>query len=483
MNAAELLDKNGNPSSRKITLEVAAKLKQKTPWLDESALPAERLFNLHHGLTSKASCKHCGNPTSFRSWKAGYLKFCSISCSVPYRPAREKKPKPRLLTKEERLERQMKTNMERYGVPWAWMSQEGKEQKKKVMAERMAAEWSVELTENGYTPLFSVSDYLDSRSKVDVRCNKCGTEFKIQRMRWVENKNCCTTCYTPRASRGQHEVADFIRSLGVDVRVNDRKEFKGKMELDIFVPEKNLVIEYDGLFWHSERGRPDIKEKSWYKFQQLKQHGYRYMMFLDDEWATNGEIVKSRIKNALGLIEDRIYARSCNILVLTGKEQRDFFAANHTQGAVAATKAIGLEHNGKLVAAMSFGPSRFNSEYDWELLRFATKKDTSVVGGASKLFSYWRGLHQGAKIISFSDNRWGTGGFYEKLGFVEDGQTGQGYFYVNSNGARRSRQQHMKHKLKELFPKFDAALTERQNCWNNGWYRVWDLGNTRWVIK
>jgi very-short-patch-repair endonuclease len=482
LDIATLLDKNGNPSSRRLTSSVVEELTQLTPWLTAEAPPAERLYQLHHGLKAPTGCRHCGKPVAFRSWKEGYLTFCSISCSIPYRPVRVKKPKPRLLTKEERLERQVKTNLERYGVPWAWMSQSGKESKKKIMAQRMAAEWSSELVEKGYTPLFSHADYTGNRDQLDIQCNKCETRFKVQRLRWVENHNCCPTCYTPRASKGQHEVADFIRSIGVSVRVNDRKEFKGKMELDIFVPEKNLVVEYDGLFWHSERGRADIKEKSWYKFEQLKERGYRYLMFFDDEWENKNEVVKSRIRNALGVIDTKLPARRCDVVSLTGREQRDFFAVNHTQGAVVAAEALGLVSDGQLVAAMSFGSSRFSGLYDWELLRFATKVNTSVVGGASRLFSHWRRSHQGQSIVSFSDNRWGTGGFYQKLGFTEDGQTGQGYFYTNSNGTRRSRQQHMKHKLKDVLPKFDPNLTERENCWSNGWYRVWDLGNTRWVL-
>ena len=364
------------------------------------------------------------------------------------------------------------------------MKQEIKEKRSKSVILKTAEMWTRELNELGYSPNFEAKDFKGTRSWNSITHLRCGTEFKAKKINWQASKShLCPTCYTPRASKGQHEVADFVRSLGIDVRVNDRKEFGGKMELDLFIPEKNLVIEYDGLYWHSEKGRPDCKEKSWFKFQELKKKGLKHMMFFDDEWETKTEIVKSRIKNALGVIDTKIPARRCAIHGLTTKEQRDFFTANHIQGAVSAPYAVGLIHDGQLVAAMSFGPSRFSDGYDWELLRFATKTGTSVVGGASRLFSHWRKENPNSSIVSFSDNRWGSGSFYQKLGFVEDGQTGQGYFYTNSNGVRRSRQQHMKHKLKDVLPTFDASLTERENCWNNGWYRVWDLGNTRWVLK
>lgn len=86
-------------------------------------------------------------------------------------------------------------------------------------------------------------------------------------------------------------------------------------------------------------------------------------------------------------------------------------------------------------------------------------------------------------IISYSDNRWGSGKIYQNLGFKNDGQTGQGYFYINNKGQRISRSALQKSKLKNLLSEYDNLLSERDNCWNNSLYRVWDLGNTRWIWR
>jgi len=483
MDISSLLDKNGNPSSRKLVPSVISELKAMTAWLNENASPAERLYCLHHKIMQRTGCKHCGNAVNFRSWNGGYLKYCSISCSTHYRPQKPKKEKPRLLTREEKIERQTRTNMERYGVAWAWMNKEGKEKRSKAVILNTAKTWINELQALGYTPQFSAEEFRGTRSWNLVTHDKCNTSFNVKKINWKTSKEIlCPTCWTPRASKGQHDLAEWLRSLGVKVRVNDRKEFKGKMELDLYIPDHKLVIEYDGLYWHSEKGRPDIKEKSWLKFEQLKNAGLRSIMVFDYEWESKTEIVKSRIKNALGVVDRRLMARRCTIVELSSHEQKQFFELNHTQGSTACDMAFGLKHEDVLVAVMSFGKSRFNKKYEWELLRFATKTGTSVAGAASRLFGHWRKLNPSSSIISFSDNRWGTGNFYENLGFKNDGQTGQGYFYTNSNGVRRSRQQHMKHKLKKVLSTFNENLSERENCWNNGWYRVWDLGNTRWVI-
>lgn len=484
------LDKNGLPSSRKLSRPgVYELLKEATPWLADGASAAERTYALYHQLKSyPKKCRTCSGPiTAWKSWSIGYFgENCSVEC---YSKEKSQKasfrkallPQKVLLTKEERVARQEASNLARYGVRWPWMLQDKKKQTIETSKEKLAKKWREELIDNGYQPLFAEKEYRGNRQWCQVQHLKCNTVFSVQRLRWVGDQRQCPTCWSPRASKGQHDLAEWVRSLGVKVRVNDRKQFKGKMELDLFLPDHNLVIEYDGLYWHSERGRPDCKSKSWQKFVALKQAGLRYMMIFDDEWETKRHVVESRIRNALGLIEKKIMARCCTLVELNAQQHRSFMVGNHMQGACPCEEAYGLEYEGELVAVMSFGKSRFNKSYHWELLRFATKAGTSVVGGASRIFSMWKKLHPDQSIISFSDNRWGTGSFYRSLGFREDGHTGQGYFYTNSNGVRRSRQQHMKHKLPVLFENVNMTMTERDICWHNGWYRVWDLGNTRWV--
>lgn len=44
---------------------------------------------------------------------------------------------------------------------------------------------------------------------------------------------------------------------------NDKKVLNGK-ELDIYIPSKNLAIEYNGLYWHSDKAtleKNDIPNK------------------------------------------------------------------------------------------------------------------------------------------------------------------------------------------------------------------------------
>lgn len=487
-----LLDKNGKPSSRKLTRPNALDvLIQHTCWMKEDAPPAERLYCAINNIVEyKKLCKVCSHPVKFGAWGRAYKEnFCSIQCQGKgrkKRPKREKIILP-LMSEEEKQRRREKTSMERYGVPNYLMSDEYKKEREKKVAENRkvrGAKWIETLnTSETLEPQFTPDEYSGRHEFLPIKCTKCKSIFTLSLSKFPTcDRSACPTCFTPNASKGQHSISEWIKSLGILVKINDRKEFAGKHEIDLYIQSHNLAIEYDGLYWHSERGRPDIKEKCKEKRDKILVRGIRLIEVFEDDWELKQEIVKSRIKNALGMIDRKIGARKTEVVKLSNFEYKTFMEMSHLQGYTHASFRIGLIYNGELVAAMSFSRARFNKNIDWELLRFATLPGTSVVGGASKLFNYWRNHHVGQSIVSFSDNRWGNGSFYEKLGFRNDGVTPQGYFYINSGGKRRSRQQMMKHNLAEQFENFDPALSERDNCWNNKWYRVWDQGNTRWIL-
>ena len=65
-------------------------------------------------------------------------------------------------------------------------------------------------------------------------------------------------------SFAQREIFDFVCSLGFNAEENNRQVLNGK-EIDIWIPERNIGIELDGLFWHKEHESNDrlhsIKKK------------------------------------------------------------------------------------------------------------------------------------------------------------------------------------------------------------------------------
>ena len=190
----------------------------------------------------------------------------------------------------------------------------------------------------------------------------------------------------------------------------------------------------------------------------------------------NRNIVCSRLKSLLNL-NDVIFARKTTCDIISFKDCKNFLNLNHIQGTCSSRYNYGLFYNGELVSVMTFGKSRFK-DGEFELLRFANKLYTNVVGGASKLFSHFRKDHpEVKKIISYADRRWSKGNLYENLGFTCTDKTPISYCYVLKD-RRHNRIEFQKHKL--VAEGADPNKSEHEIMLDKGIYRIYDCGNLKY---
>ena len=164
-------------------------------------------------------------------------------------------------------------------------------------------------------------------------------------------------------------------------------------------------------------------------------------------------------------------ARKCQIRKLTNDEYREFVDINHIQGYVPAKYRAGLFYNGELVQICSFGTSRFKKN-EIELIRHCSKLNTQIIGGLSKLLSFYKFNN----LVTYVDLRYGNGNGYKDWELIE--QTKPNYWYMK-NGILESRMKYQKHKLKNLLENFDPNKSEWENMVNNGYFRIWDCGNLK----
>jgi len=282
-------------------------------------------------------------------------------------------------------------------------------------------------------------------------------------------------------SVAESEILAFIKVIYSETVISNTRNVIAPQELDIYIPDLNIAIEYNGVCWHSELAGKNSRYHI-NKTDMCNKLGVRLVQIFSSEWVYNNDICKSRIRNLLGL-SSRIYARQCNIVELTVKEKGDFLSANHIQGSCGSRYNYGLSHNGEIVACMTFGKSRFSKNYEYELLRYSNRMGCGVVGGASRLFKHFLKSQHPKSIITYSDKRWNTGGLYGQLGFTYSHTSKPNYFYFNIQGDTNilmSRNVFQKHKLKDKLATFDSTMTEWENMQVNNYDRIWDCGNDVW---
>lgn len=319
---------------------------------------------------------------------------------------------------------------------------------------------------------------VDNQKYYDFQCLSCSTTFSD----YIDNGHLpvCKIChpYNPSyVSKQETEVYDFVKSItNNDVHRTD-KSIINPFEIDIVVPTRKIAIEYCGLYWHSEV----VKAKTTYhqdKFLKCQQKGYRLVTIFEDEWIKKQEIVKKRLRSILQ-VDEKIYARKCQVKEIPNTIATEFIDANHLQGNSVFKIAIGCYYNDTLVAVMTFGKPRYDKKAQYELIRYCST-DT-VVGGASKMFSFFVKKYNPDSIISYCDLRWGTGNLYQKLGFTKyAGIVRPSYSYTDFVN-RYHRSKFTKKRLCKT--KDDVFKTEKELANSMKLYRIWDCGQDKWVWK
>lgn len=321
---------------------------------------------------------------------------------------------------------------------------------------------------------FLVNSNCESRTELSIRFNvPISTLNGILRNFYLGDLMVCDGAQT---SYFENEVCEFVKSLGVSVIENDRSVLGGK-ELDILCPDQKVAIECNGLYWHSENNGKD-KEYHLNKTTGCLKNDIQLIHIWEPEWMTKSPIVKSMLRNKLGLIDNKIHARKCKIVQLSSKQSRQFLETNHIQGHANASIRYGLVYNDELVFVMTFGAPRFNKNYRYELIRMATKLNTIVVGGFSKLLKYVKNNHQGS-IITYSERRLfpKQPAYAINMQLVSENKPG---WFVHKHGVIYHRSAVMKHTLiKKYSDRYDHAKSNDENMNALGYYRIWDCG--QWV--
>lgn len=279
-----------------------------------------------------------------------------------------------------------------------------------------------------------------------------------------------------KISKEENEVFSWLSGVYKgEIQQSNRSILSGK-ELDIFIPDKNIAIEYNGLYSHLYRPWEEkdglIKGRNYHlqKTIECEKQGIQLLQFFSDEWKFKEDIVKNIIKSKLGLNE-RIYGRKCLIKEISVSEKNSFLNQNHIQGEDKSKVKLGLFYEGNLVAVMTFSGSRFNKNFDWELSRFSCLGGYTIVGGFSKLLKYFIGFY-GGSIVSYADRRISCGDVYGKNGFELIRVNGPSYFYVDGSCLRRYNRMRFQ---KKFIGAYDC--TEYEKAREMGYEKIWDCGS------
>ena len=329
---------------------------------------------------------------------------------------------------------------------------------------------------------YSKTKYIDVDSSICIICPEHG-EFWQDAGNHLYLKQGCPKCAN-LISTPEKEILNYLKTiLSTDIIIEENvRGIIDRSELDIYIPEYKVAIEFNDLYWHSET----FKNNNYHlnKTIACEKNGIRLIHIFEDEWTNKQDIIKSMLKNIFNKTENSLMARKCIIKEVPTKEATNFLDVNHLQGKCGSSVKIGLYYNDELISLMCFGKSRHfvgNGKSQWELLRFCNKLNTNIVGGASKLLNYFIKTYEPEEIVSYADRRWSKGNLYEKLGFTKYNESKPNYYYVI--GYNRIYRFNLRKSV--LIEKYNCPknMSEHEFCKQQHWYRIYDCGCLCYIWK
>lgn len=218
----------------------------------------------------------------------------------------------------------------------------------------------------------------------------------------------------------------------------------------------NLLIELDGLYWHSDK---IIEDNNYHadKKALYDQKGYRSLFFREDEVYNKFEIVKSIVNYHLGKTY-KVGARKCEIVELDTKAANNFFEENHLMGK-GAGRTFALSYNNIFSSALRV--KRVSGD-NYEISRFCNSLGCSITGGFSKLLKHTERNIKMKTLKTFIDRRYGSGDYLSSMGFSYKSCYPS---FAWTDGEQR----------------FHRMKFSGNSGYELGLSKIWDCGQAKWI--
>lgn len=328
------------------------------------------------------------------------------------------------------------------------------------------------------SPLFSLDEYIGTKTKVDYRwmCKICNNEF-VDNIKNGHMPN-CTVC-NPKVFRVSKSEIELFESIGVTNKSQSNRDLIEGFEIDIYLPEHKFGIEYNGVFWHSERKGID----KYYHLEKTilsENSGIFLIHIFEYEWILRKQQVLGLINRKIKHFSRVVYVEELEIMEITS-EHADLFLEENTlffQNSF-NEKRFGAFLTGELVAVMMI--KKFK-----DCIQISKFYEKNGVGFEGKIVEYMLKKIKitDLPIFYYSDRRF-TSINDEMLmlnGFSFEGGTEPDLIYCKNMKSYQS-YQITRTNIEQYVDVYDKSLSIYENMLMNNFLTLWDCGKIVWKKK
>jgi hypothetical protein len=283
----------------------------------------------------------------------------------------------------------------------------------------------------------------------------------------------CLSCACGNNSKMEKEIFDFITSkIDKDlIKTKDRSILRNR-EIDILIESYGLGIEYNGIYWHSEKYG---KTKKYHldKLERMNENGFELIQICEDEYLNNKEAVYSKLLRTFNTINDlKSSIENFYVKEISKEDAKCFINRYDVEPYTMSSLCYGGydSKTDELVVVMSLLKDK---DGVWNITRYSTKtemNENSIANGIIQMFidNHKKEINE---LRIFIDRMWATcdESLFQDLDFSLVETTKPEYLYA-FRGQRLTSYEYKK-LLKERAGSTIKALQGPNKIWNCGYYK------------
>lgn len=252
-------------------------------------------------------------------------------------------------------------------------------------------------------------DYIEYKDNIFIKNKDVSKIYEYRKL-----------CHEYLTSYFENDVINFVKSIYDEEVLNNIRDIISPKELDVYIPSKNVAIECDGLYWHSD----EIKSNDYHfnKTISCEEKGIRLLHIFEDEWNFKKEICKSIIAESLGIYQNKIDSEKCFASEINENSAKEFLENNSIYEFEITDAYFGLFYDTELVYVVSLKDEQF-------IIQECAKLNTFVENGLNKLINFIITQINNSVFIEV-DRRLQNIEFYKSCGFKKVSESKPNYFYV-----------------------------------------------------
>ena len=270
---------------------------------------------------------------------------------------------------------------------------------------------------------YSLVDYKFSDQKVEIICHKHGI-FKQTPNSHLTGSGCPECNIEKTISKAEQEIFDILNNWKIlDIQQSNRTILSYNHELDLYLPDYNLAIEYNGLYWHSSEFRDNLYHQN--KYLNCYKKGINLIQIFEDEWILQKEKVIDKLKGYLNIQKDNVM--DINQCIIEEYDNQDTFDLwcfeednyleiddlRHEKSDI----NIVLKHDNEIVSILSLNKENDNK---YIITRFFDKLNYQINDSFKTLLNWFIQNFKPSKITYLDDLRWSQEKLLLDNGFVFD---------------------------------------------------------------